>query len=79
MAASLAPMSVQADRQREGIGAALIREGVQALLAQGCQAVIVLGHPGYYPGFGLSAALARKLTAPFKGETFMALELTPGS
>ena len=79
MAASLAPMSVRADRQREGIGAALIRKGLEALLAKGCEAAIVLGHPGYYPRFGFSAALARKLAAPFKGESFMALELTPGS
>jgi putative acetyltransferase len=79
IAASLAPVSVQPDRRREGIGAALIRKGLETLLVQGCQSVIVLGHPGYYPRFGFSAALARKLAAPFKGETFMALELTPGS
>jgi putative acetyltransferase len=79
MAASLAPMSVRAYRQREGIGAALIRKGLEALLAQGCEAAIVLGHSGYYPRFGFSAALARKLAAPFNGENFMALELTPGS
>jgi putative acetyltransferase len=77
MAASLAPMAVRAYRQREGIGAALIRKGLEALLAQACEAAIVLGHSGYYPRFGFSAALARKLAAPFKGENFMALELTP--
>jgi putative acetyltransferase len=78
-AASLAPVSVQADRQRKGIGADLVREGLAALRAQRCEAVIVVGHPSYYARFGFSAALARKLTAPFKGEAFMAMELTPGS
>jgi putative acetyltransferase len=78
-AASLAPMAVRADRRREGIGSELIREGLKALRARGYEAVIVLGHPQYYPRFGFSAALARKLTAPFKGEAFMAMELTPGS
>jgi putative acetyltransferase len=78
-AASLAPMSVQADRQRKGIGAELVREGLAALRAQDCEVIIVLGHPAYYARFGFSAALARKLAAPFKGEAFMAMELTPGS
>jgi putative acetyltransferase len=39
--------------------------------------VLVLGHVGYYPRFGSSAELARKLKAPFHGESFMALELVP--
>jgi putative acetyltransferase len=78
-AASLAPVSVQANRQRKGIGTDLVREGLAALRAQGCEAVIVVGHPAYYARFGFSATLARKLTAPFKGEAFMATGLTPGS
>ena len=41
--------------------------------------MIVLGHPGYYPRFGFSAALARNLASPFSGEAFMALELVPGA
>ena len=79
MAASLAPMVVRADRQREGIGSELIREGMEALRARGCEAVFVLGHPGYYPRFGFSAALTHKFVGPFKGDAFMAMELTPGS
>jgi putative acetyltransferase len=39
----------------------------------------VLGHKGYYPRFGFSAALARPLEAPFSGDVFMALELAPGA
>lgn len=76
---ALAPMSVQPGRQRQGIGSALVREASQRAQRQGWAAVIVLGHPGYYPRFGFSAALARPLASPFSGDAFMALELIPGS
>jgi putative acetyltransferase len=72
---ALAPLSVQPGRQRQGIGSALIREALRRAQQQGWQAVIVLGHPGYYPRFGFSAALAQQLAAPFSGDAFMALEL----
>jgi putative acetyltransferase len=76
--AALAPMAVRPDRQRQGIGSRLVQDGLAELRPIGCEAVIVLGHPGYYPRFGFSAALAEKLDAPFRGEAFMGLELTPG-
>ena len=78
-AASLAPMAVRPDRQRRGIGGSLIRAGLEACRAAGVEAVIVLGHPDYYPRFGFSAAPAKRLRAPFSGPPFMALELTPGA
>jgi putative acetyltransferase len=78
-AAALAPMAVSPDRQRQGIGSRLVQDGLAELRSIGCEAVIVLGHPGYYPRFGFSAALAEKLAAPFRGEAFMALELMPGA
>jgi putative acetyltransferase len=76
---ALAPMSVQPGRQRQGIGGALVREALRRAQQQGWQAIIVLGHPGYYPRFGFSAALARPLASPFSGDAFMALELTTGA
>ena len=42
-------------------------------------AVIVLGHEAFYPRFGFSAELARRLDAPFRSDAFMALELQPGA
>jgi putative acetyltransferase len=78
-AAALAPMAVRLDRQRQGIGTKLVETGLQNLCDRGYEAVIVLGHPDYYPRFGFSASLTTFLLAPFSGRAFMALELHPGS
>ncbi|MGO1069356.1 GNAT family N-acetyltransferase [Lysobacter sp. CA199] len=75
----LAPVSVRPDYQRSGVGSMLIRDALARLADSGFEAVIVLGHPAYYPRFGFSAALAAKLAAPFSGEAFMALELVEGA
>ncbi|MGH9671813.1 MAG: GNAT family N-acetyltransferase, partial [Bryobacteraceae bacterium] len=78
-AAALAPVAVRPEAQRAGIGSALIRRGLEICRDRGCAASVVLGWPEYYPRFGFSAELARRLRAPFSGESFMALELEPGS
>lgn len=77
-ALALAPMAVRPGLQKQGIGGRLIAAALDEATAAGGQAVIVLGHPDYYPRFGFSAALARNLVSPFSGEAFMALELVPG-
>lgn len=76
-ALALAPMAVQPHLQRRGIGTALVRAGLDLAREGGWRAVIVVGHPDYYPRFGFSAALARPIASPFSGEAFMALELEP--
>jgi putative acetyltransferase len=76
-ALALAPVAVLPDRQGRTIGSRLVRAGVVAARETGAEAIIVLGHPGYYPRFGFSAALASGLAAPFSGKSFMALELVP--
>ncbi len=51
----LGPVSVRPDRQRKGIGQALIRDGLgrlKALKAAGC---ILLGSPAYYSRFGFES------------------------
>ncbi len=77
-AAALAPLAVLPERQRQGIGSALVGAGLAACRERGVAAVVVLGDPDYYPRFGFSAATARNLRAPFSGPAFMALELLPG-
>lgn len=78
-AASLAPMAVRPERQRRGIGSALVLRGLEVCRERGYSIVVVVGHPNYYPRFGFSAERARNLRSPFAGEAFMALELTPGA
>lgn len=78
-AMALAPMAVRPEFQKQGTGGRLIAAALHEAKAAGAEAVIVLGHPGYYPRFGFSAALARSLASPFAGEAFMALELVPGA
>lgn len=78
-ALALAPMAVRADRQRRGIGTALVRAGLDACRARAHDIVHVLGHPAYYPRFGFRPAPA--ITCPFdpSGEAFMVLELRTGA
>lgn len=76
-AAALAPVGVRPPFQRQGLGSKLIHAGLQRCRELGIEAVVVLGHPAYYPRFGFSAALARGLAGPYSGPAFMALELVP--
>jgi putative acetyltransferase len=78
-AVALAPVAVHPDCQRRGIGGALIKMSIPMLSHMGYDAIVVLGHPDYYPRFGFSAELAATLRHPFPpGPHWMALELTPG-
>ena len=78
-AVALAPMAVLPEQQRRGIGGKLIKYGLHFLSRLGERAVIVVGHPDYYPRFGFSTDKARFLVSPFPPEAFMALELTTGA
>jgi putative acetyltransferase len=78
-ALALAPMAVVPERQRQGIGTALVRASIDAARTATADVVVVLGHPDFYPRFGFSAARAAMLTGPFSGEAFMVLELVPGA
>jgi putative acetyltransferase len=79
-AVSLAPMAVLPAFQRQGIGSALVRRGLEACRERGHRVVLVLGHPEFYRRFGFSSALAAPLKSPFGGgEAWMALELERGA
>ena len=75
--AALGPVCARIDRQRAGIGSALIREGLARCAAQGCDAVVVLGDPGYYGRFGFTLEAAEALQSEYSGPHFQALELRP--
>ncbi len=74
--ACLAPVSVWPEKQKTGIGSALIRASLEKLKEMGEDLVLVLGPPSYYPRFGFDAGLARKVQGPYAGDAFMALALT---
>lgn len=48
----LGPVSVLPECQRQGIGKALIREGLSRLKALGARGCCVVGHPDYYRKLG---------------------------
>jgi putative acetyltransferase len=78
--AALAPLAVRPDRQHDGIGKRLTLASIDTAREFGAHAVIVLGHPAYYPKFGFSAEAAAKLNSPYSGSpAFMALALEPGA
>jgi putative acetyltransferase len=79
--AGLAPMAVRPEHQRSGIGGQLIRAGLEECLRRGYSAVVVLGHPEYYPRFGFVPAHTFGLTCEFPSppEAFMAIELESGA
>jgi putative acetyltransferase len=78
--AGLGPLGVAPAYQSTGIGQALSRAGIEACRAAGMAAIVVLGHPPYYPRFGFSAQAAAKIASPFAGRpAFMAMALTPGA
>lgn len=78
--AGLAPLAVLPTHQKKGIGKELTWEGLKRLKEMGIPAVIVFGHPEYYPAFGFVPAREFGLTCeyPEAGDAFMALELEPG-
>jgi putative acetyltransferase len=48
----LGPVSVLPKHQRQGIGTALIHEGLSRLKALGAQGCVLVGEPAYYQRFG---------------------------
>lgn len=50
----LGPLSVLPAYQRQGIGKALIHEGLSRLKALNAQGCCLVGHPDYYPQFGFT-------------------------
>jgi putative acetyltransferase len=77
----LGPMAVWPDAQRQGIGSALVEAGLRECERAGCQAVVVIGHPEYYPRFGFRPARACGLRTEYDvpDQAFMVAELDAGA
>ena len=64
-ALALGPMAVRPDRQGKGIGAALVRGGLEVAAERGETTVIVVGDAGYYERFGFRPASSFGVPVPF--------------
>jgi len=71
--AGLAPMAVLPDWQGRGVGSLLVTTGLEYCASAGYVAVVVLGHPDYYPRFGFVPASGFGIKSEFNvpDEVFM--------
>ncbi len=76
-ALALAPLAVLPDRQRRGVGSALVRAALARARAGGWAAVFVLGDSAYDGRSGFDVGAARGYASPYAGEHFMAVPLGP--
>jgi putative acetyltransferase len=79
--AGLAPMAVLPEFQRKGIGSMLVKEGLKQCKQAGYSAVVVLGHPEYYPRFGFVPSSTYNIKSEYDvpENVFMILELPEGA
>jgi putative acetyltransferase len=79
-AVALGPMAVLPGRQGEGIGSALVREGLARCRALGEAVVFVLGHPGFYTRYGFVPASRYGIDSEYGGgDAFMVAVLEEGA
>ncbi|MEV0354152.1 N-acetyltransferase [Nonomuraea sp. NPDC050680] len=76
-ALALGPVAVSQAVQRQGAGAVVTRAALQAARELGESAVVVLGHPEYYPRFGFTIASGHGIGVSFDvpDEALMAMSL----
>lgn len=60
----LSPMGVAVDRQRQGVGQALLRHGMAVLRAEGVDVAITYGDPKYYGQVGFTPITERQACPP---------------
>jgi putative acetyltransferase len=75
-ACALAPLAVAPMRQRQGIGSALVKEGLRRLENAGMDMAVVLGDRDYYGHFGFTPDAAKALKTPYDGPYLQALFLS---
>ena len=73
----LGPMAVLPEYQRSGIGSKLMESGLEECKNAGWNAVVVLGHPDFYPRFGFVPSIDFKIKCCYDvpDDVFMAVEL----
>jgi putative acetyltransferase len=66
---ALGPIGVLPERQRRGIGSALMRAGLAEARARGEVAVVLFGEPAFYARFGFQPGVTFGLPNPYAGRT----------
>lgn len=75
------PLTVKPEFQKQGIGSALVQYSLEEAKKMGFDAVVIFGHPSYYPRFGFQEASVFHISTK-EGKNFpafMAIELFEGS
>jgi putative acetyltransferase len=73
---AIGPVAVVPDRQNSGVGSALMTRIIDLAKTEGIDALLLLGHPAYYPRFGFAPThIDNQYGAT---DAFMALELKAG-
>jgi putative acetyltransferase len=73
----LSPLAVRPDRQRHGVGSALVPEGLRRAEEHGAPLVIVEGDPRYYSRFGFRRASELGLERPHEQIPEVAFQALP--
>lgn len=79
--AGLGPIGIAPVWQGQGVGTLLMDKGVEACVARGIEAVVLLGHPDYYRRFGFFPAHAHGISCKWvvPEDAFMVKELKSGA
>lgn len=74
-------MAVLSQYRNKGIGSKLVIAGLERCRSLGYDAVVVLGHPDYYPTFGFEPSVRYGIKSEYDvpDDVFMIMELVPGS
>ncbi len=72
-ALGLAPVAAHPSFQKQGVGLALIREGLDQAKEDGWMCVFVIGDPAYYRRLGFRVEAAKGYSSPYSGGNFMAV------
>jgi putative acetyltransferase len=78
----LGPMAVAINAQGSGVGLDFLEFSIEAMTEEGVDAIVLLGHTGFYSKAGFRPAADFGLTFggdPANEAHFMALELKPGA